>query len=96
MMQTTSIIEPFALDTNILIHLEGNDVSKRKIAETLMSCDPVIPAQVVMEFINVTRRLRKIPKKQLIEEACALIRHCWIVPVEHSTLDLAKNLIDIG
>ena len=96
MKQTTSIIEPsFALDTNILIHLQGNDASKRKIAETLMSCDPIIPAQVVMEFINVTRRLRKIPKKQLIEEASALFRHCWIVPVEQSTLNLAKNLIDI-
>ena len=94
MKQTTLIIEPFALDTNILIHLGGNDVSKRNIAEILMSCDPVIPAQVVMEFINVTRRLRKIPKNQLIDEASALFRHCWIVPVVQSTLDLAKNLID--
>ncbi|MCL2074223.1 MAG: PIN domain-containing protein [Marinilabiliaceae bacterium] len=88
------IIETFALDTNILIHLEGNDVSKRKIAETLLSCDPIIPAQVVMEFINVTRRLRKIPKNQLIDEAVALFRHCWIAPIVQSTLDLAKNLID--
>jgi len=94
MRQTTLIIETFALDTNILIHLEGNDVSKRKIAETLLSCDPIIPAQVVMEFINVTRRLRKIPKNQLIDEAVALFRHCWIAPIVQSTLDLAKNLID--
>ena len=84
----------FALDTNILIHLGGNDISKRKTAEILLSCDPVIPAQVVMEYINVTRRLRKIPKHQLIDEASALFRHCWIAPVVQSTLDLAKNLID--
>ena len=94
MKQTILMHDPFALDTNILIHLGGNDISKRKIAEILMSCDPVIPSQVVMEFINVTRRIRKIPKKQLIDEASALFRHCCIVPVLQSTLDLAKNLID--
>ena len=94
MKQTTTILEPFALDTNILIFLEGNDVSKRKIAETLLSFDPVIPSQVISEFINVTRRLRRIPKNQLIAEASALFRHCVIAPLEHSTLDLAKNLID--
>jgi predicted nucleic acid-binding protein len=86
--------EIFALDTNILIYLEGNDISKRKIAETLLSSDPVIPAQVIAEFINVTRRLRKIPKQQLIDEASALFRHCFIAPLEISTLDLAKSIIE--
>jgi len=86
--------ERFALDTNILIYLEGNDVSKRKIAETLLSFDPVIPAQVISEFINVIRRLRKISKNQLMVEASALFRHCSIAQLEQSTLDLAKTLID--
>jgi predicted nucleic acid-binding protein len=74
--------------------LEGNDISKRKIAETLLSFDPVISAQVIAEFINVTRRLRKIPKQQLLTEASALFRHCLIAPIEISTLDMAKILID--
>ena len=94
MKQTTTILEPFALDTNVLIYLEGDDISKRKIAETLLSYSPVIPSQVITEFINVTRRLRKIPKLQLIVEASALFRHCVIPPLKHSTLDLAKKLID--
>ena len=94
MKPITTIHESFALDTNILIYLEGNDISKRKIAEVLLSYDPVIPSQVVTEFINVTRRLRKIPKHQLIVEASALFRHCLIAPLKHSTLDLAKMLID--
>jgi len=94
MMQTTTILEPFALDTNVLIYLEGDDIIKRKIAETLLSYNPVIPSQVITEFINVTRRLRKIPKLQLIVEASALFRHCLIPSLKHSTLDLAKNLID--
>jgi len=86
--------ERFALDTNILIYLESNDIPKRKIAEILLSYDPVIPVQVVLEFINVTRRLRKVPKYQLIFEAYTLFRHCSIAPLEQSTLDLAKTLID--
>jgi len=86
--------ERFALDTNILIYLEGNDVSKRKIAETLLSFDPVIPTQVISEFINVIRRLRKTSKHQLMAEASALFRHCSIAQLEKSTLDLAKTLID--
>jgi len=88
------INERFALDTNILIYLEGNDITKRKIAEILLSYDPVIPAQVISEFINVIRRLRKTPKYQLIAEASAIFRHCSIAPLEQSTLDLAKTLID--
>ena len=58
--------ERFALDTNILIYLEGNDVVKRSISENLLSCAPVIPSQVVTEFLNVTRRLRNISKLQII------------------------------
>jgi predicted nucleic acid-binding protein len=93
MKPTTTINEPFALDTNILIYLEGNDVSKRKVAEILLSYDPVIPVQVILEFINVTRRLRNVPKYQLITEASNLFIHCLIAPMKQSTLDLAKGLI---
>jgi len=86
--------EPFALDTNILIYLEGNDISKRSTAETLLSYDPVIPVQVISEFINVIRRLRNVPKHQLTTETADLFRHCLIAPLEQSTLDLAKTLIE--
>ena len=40
----------FALDTNILIYLEGNDAAKRSVSEDLLSFAPVIPSQVVTEF----------------------------------------------
>ena len=93
MKQTTTINETFALDTNILVYLEGNDILKRKIAEDLLSLDPIIPSQVISEFMNVIRRLRKISKLQLIAETAELFRHCLIAPIEHSTLDLAKSLI---
>jgi predicted nucleic acid-binding protein len=85
--------EKYALDTNILIYLEGNDVAKRNIAENLLAGDPVIPTQGVSEFINVVRRLRGIPKYELLKEIAALFRYCLIVPVCRSTLDIAAALI---
>jgi predicted nucleic acid-binding protein len=51
-MQTTRIEKQFALDTNVLIYLEGNDPVKRKIAESLLSLDPVIPSQIISGFIS--------------------------------------------
>lgn len=94
MKPITTIHKSFAMDTNVLVYLESNDISKRKIAETLLSYDPVIPAQVISEFINVIRRLRNIPKYQLIAEVSALFRHCSIAPLEQSTLELTKVLIN--
>jgi predicted nucleic acid-binding protein len=87
--------ELFALDTNVLVYLGGNDAAKRKVAETLLSCDPIIPAQVVSEYINVTRRLRSgVTKRQLVAQTADLLRHCPIAPLTQSTLDLAEVLIE--
>jgi uncharacterized protein (TIGR02145 family) len=83
----------FALDTNILIYLEGNDAAKRSISEDLLSFAPVIPSQVVTEFLNVTRRLRNISKLQAMNEAAALFTDCRIAPIQNSTIDLAIKLI---
>jgi predicted nucleic acid-binding protein len=83
----------FAVDTNILIYLEGNDTHKRRVAEELLSDNPVISSQVISEFINVMRRLRNVPKKQLIIETVSLFRYCPIVPTSHSVLQRAAQLI---
>ena len=83
----------FALDTNILIYLEGNDTIKRSISENLLSFAPVIPSQVVSEFLNVTRRLRNISKLQAMNEAAALFADCRIAPIQNSTINLAIKLI---
>jgi predicted nucleic acid-binding protein len=83
----------FALDTNILIYLEGNDAAKRNVSEELLSSAPVIPSQVVTEFLNVTRRLRNISKLQAMKEAAALFADCKIAPIQNSTIDLAIKLI---
>jgi predicted nucleic acid-binding protein len=83
----------FAIDTNVLIYLEGNDSTKRQIAEILLSGNPLISPQVISEFINVTRRLRQAPKSTIISETVELFRHCPIAAIKHSTLDLSLNLI---
>jgi len=83
----------FALDTNVLIYLEGNDIVKREIAENLLSYLPVISSQVITEFMNTTRRLRNISKQQMIDEATALFLGCWIAPIQYSTLTLTSKLI---
>ena len=85
--------ERFALDTNILIYMEGNNVAKRSVSEDLLSFAPVIPSQVVTEFLNVTRRLRNISKLQAMNEAAELFADCKIVPIQNSTIDLAIKLI---
>jgi predicted nucleic acid-binding protein len=83
----------FALDTNILIYLEGNDTVKRRVSEDLLSSAPVIPSQVVTEFLNVTRRLRNISKLQAMNEAAALFADSKIAPIQNATIDLAIKLI---
>ena len=83
----------FALDTNVLIYLEGNDAEKRSISEDLLSYAPIIPSQVVTEFLNVTHRLRNISKLQAMNEAAALFAECVIAPIQNSTINLAIELI---
>ncbi|MCL2027310.1 MAG: PIN domain-containing protein [Bacteroidales bacterium] len=83
----------FALDTNVLIYLGGNDAAKRSVSEDLLSFAPVIPSQVVTEFLNVMRRLRNISKLQAMDEAKALFADCTIAPIQNSTISLAATLI---
>ena len=84
----------FALDTNILIYLEGNDAVKRNISEELLSFAPVIPSQAITEFLNVTRRLRNISKLQALNEAAELFADCEIAPIQNSSINLAIKLIE--
>jgi predicted nucleic acid-binding protein len=93
MKPTTTTECLFAVDTNILIYLEGNDTHKRRIAEELLLDNPVISSQVISEFINVTRRLRNISKTQLIIEVANLFCYCPIMPISHSILQRATQLI---
>ena len=69
-----------ALDTNILIYLYDDlDERKRNISESLILDKPMIGSQVISEFLNVTKRLLKLPKNELMDKASKLFRVCEIV-----------------
>lgn len=85
----------FAADTNVLIYLhDKSDDRKRKIAENILAENPKIPAQVISEYLNVTRRLLNLPKTEIITQCALLLKDCEIVPVSHNTLTEAANIID--
>lgn len=83
-----------AVDTNVLIQLyESNDAARYGMVERLLAQQPVISAQVLSEFLNVLRRVTKLPKAQLLADAIRLFAACPIAPVTHSTLELAARLL---
>ena len=83
-----------ALDTNILVYLyDDSDERKRNISESLILDRPIIGSQVISEFLNVTKRLLKLPKNELMDKANKLFRVCEIVSMNQMTITKAKDLI---
>jgi predicted nucleic acid-binding protein len=84
----------YALDTNILIYLY-DDISsyKREIAEALLENSPMISSQVTSEYLNVSKRLLKLPKLEVFEKCNRVFEFCEIKPVSQSTLNIAEELI---
>jgi predicted nucleic acid-binding protein len=86
---------PFAVDTNVLIYLhDKSDERKRSIAEGILADNPKIPAQVVSEYLNVTRRLLELPKYDIVMQCASLFKDCEIIPVTYHTLIDATGLIN--
>ena len=84
----------FMVDTNVLIYLlSANDDSKRTIADSLMLQNPIVANQVVTEFINVSRRLLKISKTELMQRVNLLFANSVIIPTTHRVLFDAQTLI---
>ncbi len=83
-----------ALDTNVLVFLfdEGASV-KCKVAEALVKANPIVSAQVVSEFLNVGKRLLKMPKLILLKQCNQVFEKCTIVPTLQTTLLWAEKLI---
>lgn len=83
-----------ALDTNILMYLyDSFDERKKLISESLLVETPFVSAQVVSEFLNVTKRLQKIPKYEILLKCSKTLTFCEIIPVNHKTLESALFLI---
>ena len=85
----------FALDTNILIYLyDSFEDRKRDISESLLIDEPFISAQVISEFLNVTKRLQKLPKREILEKCNKVIAQCEIIPMSQEIMDRALFLIN--
>lgn len=83
-----------AVDTNILVKLySAANEQERLVAEGLVLARPVISQQVVSEYLNVTQRLQKIPKQEVMERCNRVFKQCEIVQVTHGVIDLAAHLL---
>ncbi len=84
-----------ALDSNILVYLYDDDNEhKRNICELLIVDKPTISSQVISEFLNVTKRLLKLPKIEILEKANRLFSKCELIPMSQETLEKALFLIN--
>ncbi len=84
-----------SLDTNVLIYLyDSENEKKRQISESLLAIGPLVSTQVISEYLNVTRRLQKLPKNDVLEKCSKVLSYCEIIPINHSTLDTALSLIN--
>ncbi|MHA4742386.1 PIN domain-containing protein [Dyadobacter sp. MSC1_007] len=85
----------FAVDTNILMYLYDSDnPNKRSTSESLLASTPSVSAQVVSEFLNVTKRLQKLHKRDILEKCTKALRYCKITPTDHNVLDRAMFLLN--
>jgi predicted nucleic acid-binding protein len=85
----------FAVDTNLFIYLHDTVFPEKQAqAADIIKLSPVVSAQVISEYLNVTKRLFKYPKQQILEICLADLDGCLIQPVTYATLQYAKRLID--
>jgi predicted nucleic acid-binding protein len=83
-----------AVDTNVLIYLhDGLNSSKKSAAESILAENPNIPAQVISEYLNTTRRLLTLSKENLLLQTSELFSNCEIIPISSSTLLKSAELI---
>ena len=84
-----------ALDSNILVYCHDNrDAKKSYLAVDLLDLSPVVPSQVVTEYLNVTKRLFKLSKHEALDVCLCNLDGCEIQPMGFSTLQFAKKLME--
>nr|WP_295934219.1 PIN domain-containing protein [uncultured Dyadobacter sp.] len=77
-----------ALDTNVLLYLyDASDHVKRRVSEGIIASSPVISTQVISEFINVTKRVLKLPKQEVLYKCNRVFDRCQIISVDQDILD---------
>jgi predicted nucleic acid-binding protein len=84
-----------AIDTNILVYCHSNDeLDKQRLAISLFSFYPVISTQVLSEYINVVKRMLRLPKEKIMDVCLQNIELCALQPITIDTLKYAKYLLN--
>ncbi|MCF0056226.1 PIN domain-containing protein [Dyadobacter sp. CY356] len=88
------MMNKFAVNTNILVYLHETSPSPKKdIAERIVLGFPAVSVQVVSEYLNVLKRILKLPKLRLIEHTIVLLEDCKVVNLDKEILGHARRLI---
>jgi predicted nucleic acid-binding protein len=73
---------------------DASNEKKRTISEGLLLQQPIISSQVVSEYLNVSRRLLKLPKQVVFDKCIGVFGYCIIAPVVYETLLLGRKLME--
>ena len=85
-----------AIDTNVFVYLRDGDYpAKKDRANELIDLMPVVSAQVISEYLNVTKRLFKLTKQEVLDICMSDLKGCRIQAITYATLHLARQLITI-
>ena len=86
------MVDSFFVDSNVILYLLDQDIVKSKKAATLISKRGYINSQVIAEVLNVTRRVYKYSKDDLLIFWKYLIEDIEVVPV---SIEAKKNAIEL-
>jgi predicted nucleic acid-binding protein len=81
------------LDSNVILYLFDLDESKQVVAQNLVSQNPIINPQVLVEVGNICKRKFGFTKKQVSQLWEDLMIDCICEPVSESTIQHARKLI---
>ena len=81
-------------DTNILLYLISEDITKADRAETLLALGGVISVQVLNEFAAVALRKQAVNFTELRQILATIRAVCVVKPVDIETHELGLNLAE--
>ena len=81
-------------DTNILLYLISEDITKADRAETLLALGGVISVQVLNEFAAVALRKQAVNFTELRQILATIRAVCVVKPVDTETHELGLNLAE--
>ena len=81
-------------DTNILLYLISEDITKADRAETLLALGGVISVQVLNEFAAVALRKQAVGFTELRQILATIRAVCVVKPVDIETHELGLNLAE--